>query len=463
MNASEFFLVFAFVTFVSTAVGFPNRDTRSFLGVILTLFAAIIACLSVSIGTPGRNPIVQLVVQIWRLDKTTIVIFLSSGMLGVVTGVAICSALRSWKQFGIVFLFYLGAISGFALLELKSSQSAESAGHGGQGTFFAKATVGKGFSLQRVGDLPIAPTSIVVAPDGSVLVAGYGGLAMQNGNIVRVTFDRKNAPKVSMVATYLTRPHGLAFWRGDLFVSRAGQFNRAENGQVVAESTGAITRLRDIDGDGTFDLYDDVVTGLPGAQNPDGLHQNNGIAFDESGNLYITVGAPSDHGPSVHPYAGTILRCQSDGSGLEVYAKGLRNPYDIAVTPAGVFCTDNDANNRNSGDEINLIRKGAHFGFPYSTVPNSVLSGADPPWLTINSAQGIAFVSDKTWGTPLGDSLLVAAYADGEIKRISLGKTKAVSRFASIPRVVDVVVGEGGAVYACSHDERAIYRITKVE
>ena len=39
----------------------------------------------------------------------------------------------------------------------------------------------------------------------------------------------------------------------------------------------------------------------------------------------------------------TILRMNPDGSDLEVFATGLRNPYDLAFSPTGdLFATDNN-------------------------------------------------------------------------------------------------------------------------
>jgi glucose/arabinose dehydrogenase len=68
---------------------------------------------------------------------------------------------------------------------------------------------------------------------------------------------------------------------------------------------------------------------------------------------------------------GTILRMNADGSGLEVYAWGLRNPFGVQWSPEGrLFASDNGYDERGSRPIANApdclweIRQGAWYGFP---------------------------------------------------------------------------------------------------
>ncbi len=68
---------------------------------------------------------------------------------------------------------------------------------------------------------------------------------------------------------------------------------------------------------------------------------------------------------------GTILRMNPDGTGLEVYAWGLRNPYGVMWGPDGrLYASDNAYDERgsrpiaNAEDNIWLIREGAWYGWP---------------------------------------------------------------------------------------------------
>ena len=84
---------------------------------------------------------------------------------------------------------------------------------------------------------------------------------------------------------------------------------------------------------------------------------------------------------------GSVLRCNPDGSGLELVAWGLRNPYGIAFTPDGrLFATEHGIDERNNrhiiGDPEDFyeITEGAWYGWP-------------------DFASGIA-LDDPHWGEP---------------------------------------------------------------
>ena len=83
-----------------------------------------------------------------------------------------------------------------------------------------------------------------------------------------------------------------------------------------------------------------LVTGsLPG----DTHHGWKFIAFGPDGKLYVPVGAPCnicDPDPLRHAH---ILRMNPDGSGLEVYARGVRNSvgFDWQPQTSELWFTDN--------------------------------------------------------------------------------------------------------------------------
>lgn len=67
----------------------------------------------------------------------------------------------------------------------------------------------------------------------------------------------------------------------------------------------------------------------------------------------------------------TILRMNADGSGLEVYAWGLRNPFGVRWGPDGrLYASDNGYDERgsrpiaNAQDNIWVVREGAWYGWP---------------------------------------------------------------------------------------------------
>lgn len=311
--------------------------------------------------------------------------------------------------------------------------------------------------------VPIAPTALAYDPRGRVYVAGYSGAYLQNGVVLRLD-DTENGFQATEVASGLTRPHGLAFRDTCLYVSRAGQFAHATDGTMLQERTGAITRLRDLNGDGVFDFYQDIVSDLPGAQSPDGLHQNNAITFSPAGKLYITVGVSTDHAPAVERHEGQILRCNADGSDLEPFAEGFRNPYGICVGPFGqIFCTDNDPNYSERGDELNLVLPGRHYGHPYESFAAITVEGTTAPLMRFSSAQGLSFVPDSARSAWSG-CLLLAAYGDNAVSAVRVHRHNATYTcepefVAKIPGVVDVCYTTDGTAFACSYSENSVYKI----
>jgi glucose/arabinose dehydrogenase len=459
----------AFTGLVLTARALRRSVRSGWIEAGLGLCLLILAVSAASFALRGQNSVVYLARTTLQLDRTH--------MAAVVLGIcmALLASLALQYSHGVrarrllAGAMYAASVAVLAVLTSKDQLSAylvtpdaASAGHG----MFERSVV-PGFRSEEVATLQIAPTSLALDSLGQLYVAGYTGLAHQNGVVVRLERDSSGVYREVTVAGYLNRPHGIAFHDGELYISRAGQYTRALHGRIVQENTGTLTRARDLDGDGVYEYYEDVITGLPGAQQPDGMHQNNGIAFDSDGHVYVTVGHPTDRGPARHPYAGTIIRARPDGSDVTIFARGLRNPYDLVVGPDGsLFCTDNDSDATNPGDAIYHVEQDAHYGFPYTALgPGTNVIGATKPLLRSSSAlEGISYVPSGGFPSGYDNCLYVASFGDGHINRIRLersdtGYRAAMDTLARVPAALDVIFGADGALYACSYEQRKIYRI----
>jgi glucose/arabinose dehydrogenase len=103
----------------------------------------------------------------------------------------------------------------------------------------------------------------------------------------------------------------------------------------------------------------------------DGWHGWKFIRFGPDGKLYVPVGAPCNVCEREDERYASLLRMNADGSGLEVFAKGIRNTVGFDWHPDSheLWFTDNGRDNLGNDippDELNRAPKqGLHFGFPY--------------------------------------------------------------------------------------------------
>ena len=98
----------------------------------------------------------------------------------------------------------------------------------------------------------------------------------------------------------------------------------------------------------------------------------------DDGKLYITLGQPHNVQPreKIALYeklgiGGVIRMNPFDGSGREVYARGMRNPVGITVNPKDktLWATDNQTDGMGDdtppGELNRLTQAGAHYGYPW--------------------------------------------------------------------------------------------------
>ena len=120
----------------------------------------------------------------------------------------------------------------------------------------------------------------------------------------------------------------------------------------------SLWRLRDRDGDGVAEGREVVSTGYGVHFNYVG-HDLHGLRLGPDGRLWFSMGdrgldvATKEGGRLSLPDTGAVLRCELDGSGLELVHTGLRNPQDLAFNDAGDLFTGD--NNSDGGDRARLV------------------------------------------------------------------------------------------------------------
>ena len=154
---------------------------------------------------------------------------------------------------------------------------------------------------------------------------------------------------------------GLAWYRRELYVSHI-----VPHATFAPRHTGRVVAYSGFDGR-RFARSRVVVDGLPV-----GRHRLDSIVAGPGGRLYLGIGSESDHDPSSSELAGTVVSFRRSGDGLRVEARGLRNPYGLAVAPGGrrLLVSEHgrdDLGLRAPPDELNLVDprgRARSFGFP---------------------------------------------------------------------------------------------------
>ena len=185
--------------------------------------------------------------------------------------------------------------------------------------------------------------------NGGTLFVG----SMQAGKVHAVRYGADfRVQGTSVVASGLQLPVGVAYKDGALYVSAVSRILRYDDIERQLERPPAAK----------------VVTDRLPAETHHGWKF---IAFGPDGKLYVPVGAPCNIcEPDQQRYA-NILRMNADGSGVEVFAGGVRNSVGFDWHPQGraLWFTENGRDSLGDDvppDELNHApRAGMNFGYPY--------------------------------------------------------------------------------------------------
>jgi putative membrane-bound dehydrogenase-like protein len=261
-----------------------------------------------------------------------------------------------------------------------------------------------------------------------------------------------------------------------------------------------LTVVRDLDGDDAADEYIRLYTDLGNLEH--GLH---GLTFAPDGKLYMSKGnskglsqpgryAPKafrdlwgvtvpaevpdfpppvrftreDYQRNYHDPAddwgmdGGVLRCNRDGSQLEIVARGFRNPWDMAMDSGFHWLgTDND---QTQGDRVFMAFDDAHFGWNHpwsshwSTAHHPMTAPVSGP-LFEGSGTGVVFGDSPAFPAEyrgvffINDWLQKTTYLwkpewDGALLRPASGNwVPFVSGGKSLYRPTDLEFGPDGALW----------------
>jgi glucose/arabinose dehydrogenase len=313
------------------------------------------------------------------------------------------------------------------------------------------------------------PWGLAFLPDGRMLVTEKGGR-------LRVVSDGKLDPR-PVAGMPEVAVHGQG---GLMDVAPHPKF--ADNGLVYVSFA-----ARGTDGVGTelargrlvgHRLEEVRVIFRQSPKGSTGRHFGSRIVFDREGYLYLTLGDRGEMERAQRPgdHAGSVIRLHDDGrvpadnpfvgrSGWkpEKFDLGHRNQQGAALHPVtGALWTHEHG--PQGGDEVNIIRPGANYGWPVITygvnyvIGTQIGEGTHKPgmqqpvwkWVPSIAPSGMAFYTGNKFPKWRG-SLFVGALKDQLLVRLQLDGENVVKEerllTGALGRIRDVRSGPDGYLY----------------
>jgi glucose/arabinose dehydrogenase len=322
------------------------------------------------------------------------------------------------------------------------------------------------------------PWAVAPLPDGSILITQRSGeLILQH---LSGRIEVQGVPEVAddgqggLLDVTIARDFART---GALFLTYAKRQGRGSGTALVS------ARLSD---DGRrLENVTELFAMAPGSSG--GRHFGSRVVEAPDGTLFLTIGdrgdRPSAQDRSVHN--GSVIRVNRDGSvprdnpfvaqaGIlpEIWSFGHRNAQGAGLDLAGnLWLSEHGAR---GGDEVNLVRKGANYGWPEISYgrhysggkigTGTARDGMEQPelyWDPSIAPSGLLVYSGALFPEWKGDIFVGSLKFDyiARLEGVPLTEVQQIQTDETL-RVRDIVEGPDGAIWFISVGNDSVYRIT---
>jgi glucose/arabinose dehydrogenase len=339
------------------------------------------------------------------------------------------------------------------------------------------------FTAELIIDGLQIPWGMVFLPDGSILISEKSGelILFKDGQKSTIT----NGPAVynrgqgGLLDIELHPDYENTGWIYFSFASEEGEDKGGNTAIMRAKLNGNSLTNKEI-------LY------KASPNTTKGQHFGSRLEFDDQGYLYFSIGERGER--DINPQditrdCGKIYRIYDDGRIPEdnpffnesnakkaIYTYGNRNPQGMVKHPetGAIWIHEHGPQ---GGDEINIVKKGANYGWPvityginYSGTPITDITemeGMEQPihyWVPSIAPSGMTFVTSDKYPAWKGN-LLVGSLSFQYLERLELNGNEVTYReklMEDIGRVRNVRQGPDGFIYVAV-EGKGIYKLVPIQ
>lgn len=331
------------------------------------------------------------------------------------------------------------------------------------------------------------PWGIAVLPDGRLLIT------QKSGTMRIATTSGQLSPEITGLPAVNSGGQGGLLGLTidhDFATNRIVYWSYSEN--TADGNLTAVAKGRLADDEKTMQNVQVIYRATPAYRGT--LHYGSRILVDRTGNLVVSTGERSDlvtrpQAQDLNSGLGKVIRITKDGQPApgnpflnragarpEIYSYGHRNVQGLAFHPQTGDLWENEFGPR-GGDELNIIKPGANYGWPVITYGieysggtigggKTQQAGMEQPvyyWDPVLSPSGMTFYTGSAM-PEWKNNLFIAGLNSNHIARLVIQNNRVTGEERLLAnegqRFRDVIMGKDDALYAVT-DEGRLYRIAK--